>query len=174
MIQKIVRMKCLLVAAALALVFNTAFCVTNAKGKDEIVANGKKVSFNYTLTVDNQVVDSSDKNGPVKYTQGEGAIIPALAKELEGLRVGDSKKVTLTPKDAYGEMDPTAFKEVDKSTLPKGIDPKVGMILQAMSKQGTPFPVRIAEVKESTVKLDFNHPLAGKTLNFDIKIISIE
>ena len=138
------------------------------------IHEGSKVSFDYTLTVDGQVVDSSQGRGPLEYTHGQGQIIPGLAKELEGLKVGDEKEVVVAPEDAYGEVNPEAYKEIDKASLNVDQEPKVGMLLQVTTPQGQVFPVRISEVKDDTLVLDFNHPLAGKTLNFQVKIVSVQ
>jgi FKBP-type peptidyl-prolyl cis-trans isomerase SlyD len=137
-----------------------------------MIQEGKQVSFDYTLTVEDKIVDTSKEKGPLKYTHGKGEIIPGLEKNLEGLKVGDEKLVIVPPEEAYGQLDPRAFREVEKSSLPQDI--KVGMNLQAQSADGQVFVVKIAEIKNDMVVVDFNHPLAGKTLKFDVKIVSIE
>jgi FKBP-type peptidyl-prolyl cis-trans isomerase SlyD len=105
---------------------------------------------------------------------GEGKIIPGLASELEGMKEGQEKTVEVSPEGAYGKEDPEAFKEISKSSLPEGLEPKAGMMLQMQGPEGQPVPVKVAEVKDEAVVLDLNHPLAGKTLNFDIEVISVE
>ena len=90
------------------------------------------------------------------------------------MHVGEEKLVNVGPKDAYGEPDPKAFKEFPKTTLPKNVEPKVGMVLQAKAPDGESFPAAISEVKGDTVVLDFNHPLAGKDLKFQVKVLKIE
>lgn len=155
------------------ILFGTISC-SMTKVKETTIQDGKKVSFDYTLTVDGQVVDSSEQRGPLTYTQGQGQIIPGLANELVGLKVGDEKKVVVAPENAYGIINQNAFQEVDKSSLPENVEVEVGTILQVQNEQGQSFPVKVSEVKDNTVVLDFNHPLAGKTLNFDVKIVSIE
>ncbi len=139
-----------------------------------MIEQGSKVAFDYDLTVEGQNVDSSQGKQPLQYTQGQKQIIPGLEKELLGLKVGDEKSVVVSPKEGYGEMNPEAFREVKKSTLPAGFDPQVGMMLSMRGKGVSPMPVKISEVKEDSVILDLNHPLAGKTLNFKVKIVSIE
>ena len=138
------------------------------------IQQGKTVSFDYTLSVDGQVVDSSKDRGPLQYTHGEGRIIPGLSKQLEGMKVGDEKKIVVAPEEAYGQVNPAAFQEIPKSRLPSDADPKVGMTLQAKDQSGKTSIVKISEVKEDAVVLDLNHPLAGKTLNFDVRIVSIK
>ncbi|MFC1599273.1 peptidylprolyl isomerase [Candidatus Omnitrophota bacterium] len=139
-----------------------------------VIEEGKDVRFEYALKVEGEVVDSTKGKDPLQYTHGQGQIIPGLAKQMEGMQVGDSKVVTVGPKEAYGEVNPQAFKEVAKSSLPEGLELKVGMPLQAGSPGGKALIVTISEVKDDTVILDLNHPLAGKTLTFDIKIVSVK
>ncbi len=131
------------------------------------------VEFDYTLTVDGAVVDSSKRQAPLKYVHGQGQIIPGLERELAGLHVGDSKKVTVKPQDAYGEVNPAARLEVPRKDLPQETEPQVGMVLGGRDPGGRPFQAKISAVNPETVTLDMNHPLAGKTLNFDVKIVSI-
>jgi FKBP-type peptidyl-prolyl cis-trans isomerase 2 len=158
-----------------SLVFAVSANIVKVKGDDSMtIEKGKKVSFDYTLTVDGQVVDSSKEREPLSYVHGEGKIIPGLASELEGMKEGQEKTVEVSPEDAYGKEDPEAFKEISKGSLPEGLEPKTGMMLQMQGPEGQPVPVKVAEVKDEAVVLDLNHPLAGKTLNFDVKVISVE
>ena len=150
------------------------FNIAVLKGEEIAVEAGKKVSFDYILTVDGKVVDSTKDRGPLEYTHGEGKIIPGLARQLEGLHVGDSKVITVQAQEAYGLPDRQAFKEVDKASLPKEAELKVGTPIRVGTPEGKSFIARISEVKDKTVILDFNHPLAGKTLEFNIKIVSIK
>lgn len=158
----------------LAVGFNLANCSAQAKGDDITVQKGSQVSFNYVLTVDGAVVDTSESREPFTYTHGDGNIIPGLSKHLEGLRVGDEKKIEIPPEEAYGLVNPKAFQEVSKLKLPPDMEPKVGMPLEVRSPEGGAMPVKIAEVKKDTVVIDFNHPLAGKTLTFQVKVVSIK
>jgi len=145
-----------------------------AQGGRLVVAEGRQVSFDYTLTVDGSIADSSQGRGPLKYTHGSGQIIPGLARELEGLSVGDEKLVVVSPKDGYGEVNPAAFQEMPRSKLPEGITPQAGMQIVVQNQAGQAFPAKITEVKDDSVIVDLNHPMAGKTLNFQVKIVAIE
>ena len=139
-----------------------------------VVQAGSEVSFDYTLTDDSgKVVDSSKGREPMHYVHGKGQIIPGLEKELAGMAVGNEKKVTVKPEEAYGPVDPRAFQEIAKEKLPPEAL-KVGTMLMAKGPQGQGVPVRVHEIKENTVIMDFNHPLAGKTLSFDVKITDIK
>ena len=138
------------------------------------VQKGKQVSIHYTLKVDGKIVDTSRERDPLKYVHGEGQIIPGLSRELEGLRAGERKSVTISPEDGYGAVDPEAFQEVSNDRLPEDIDPEVGMTLQATSPSGQQQLLRITEVKDSSVVVDTNHPLAGKALEFDVEVVAVE
>ena len=141
---------------------------------DLVVGSGKKVTLDYTLTVDNKQVETSVGKTPMSYVVGVREIIPGLETQLNGMKINEEKVINVDAKDAYGEIDPKAIKEFPKTALPKGLDPKAGMILQATAPDGSKFPAKIAQVKDSTVVLDFNHPLAGKNLTFKVKILKIE
>jgi FKBP-type peptidyl-prolyl cis-trans isomerase SlyD len=138
-----------------------------------VVSNGKQVSLEYTLKLDDKsVLESNVGREPMTYTQGAHEIVPGLEKALEGMAVGDKKRVAVKPADGYGDIDPKAFQEVKKSQVPENAW-KVGAQLEAKSPGGQSMFPRVAEVKRDTIVLDFNHPLAGKTLFFDIKILDI-
>jgi len=138
------------------------------------IQDGKTVEFDYTLTVDGQVVETSEGKEPAKYTHGEGKIVPGLSKELEGMKAGEEKSIEISPEEGYGNIDPKAFHEVPKTDFPQDMELKIGMPFQAKASDGKVFLIRIAQIKDDTVIIDFNHPLAGKKLNFDVKIVSVE
>ena len=146
----------------------------SATKPDAVVQSGSEVSFDYTLTDESgRVVDTSKGKVPMHYVHGAGQIIPGLERELTGMTVGGEKKVTVKPEDAYGPVDPKAFREIPKEGVPPEAL-KVGTMLLAQGPAGEGVPVRVHEVKEKTVIMDFNHPLAGKTLSFDFKITDIK
>lgn len=138
------------------------------------IADGKKVSFDYTLTVDNQQVESTHGKKPLEYVQGKAMLIPGLEKKLAGMRVGDSKTITVQPEDGYGSIRSEAVREIEKSKIPRDVNPAVGMVLEMQDPQGNSYPAIVKQVKGRTIILDFNHPLAGKRLTFDVKIVSVE
>ena len=166
-------MKKILIALSVVLVLSSRMGMSWAADAS-VIAAGKTVSFDYTLTVDGQVVDSSKGKKPLQYVHGQGKIIPGLEKQLEGLKVGDEKKVVVAPQEGYGKIDPKAVKEIDRSLIPKTIPLTVGTILESTDPNGYTFPAKVTEIKDKTVMLDYNHPLAGKELNFDIKIGDIK
>ena len=138
------------------------------------VQNGATVQMDYTLTVDGKEMDSSKGRQPLSYVHGSGQIIPGLERELTGLHVGDEKAVTVKPEDGYGVVDPKATVDLPKTQLPPDLKPEVGQVLNGTDQSGRPVRAIILEVGKDTVKLDLNHPLAGKTLNFKVKVVDIK
>jgi len=163
-------------AAALAVGCMVAVAAGIAEGKEggRMIAEGRTVSFNYTLAVDGEVIETTQGREPLTYVHGNGALIPGLEKQLEGMEEGQEKNITIAPDDAYGAINPKAFQEVPKENLPKDIPLEVGMQLQARTREGHTTLVTVSEVKPDTVILNFNHPLAGKTLQFQVKILTIQ
>lgn len=145
-----------------------------AYADDPVVGVGKKITLDYTLSVDNKQVETSVGKTPLNYVSGSHTIIPGLESQLNGMRVNEEKTVKVAAKDAYGEVDPKAFKEFPVSTMPKGMTLKVGMVLQATAPDGSRFPTVISELKGDKVVLNFNRPMAGKDLTFKVKILKIE
>lgn len=167
-------MKRLAAVLLLSTALGSGYCQAQEKGENMTVEQGRQVSFEYTLTVDGNVLDTSQGREPLEYTHGEGKIIPGLSRQLEGMAVGEEKAIDIAPSEAYGEADPKAVQDVPKAQLPKEITPQAGMTLKVQTPDGVFMPVKITEVKENSVLIDFNHPLAGKTLHFDVKIVSIK
>jgi len=138
------------------------------------IEKGSSVKIEYTLKDDNgAVLDTNAGREALAFTQGAQQIIPGLDRALLGMKPGDSKKVTVKPEDGYGAVDPKAEAEVPKDALPQGAA-VVGTRLLARGQDGQPRPVTVKAVKDTTVLLDLNHPLAGKTLIFDVKVVSVE
>jgi len=134
------------------------------------VEDGQVVSMDYTLTVDDEVIDTSAGQEPIQFVQGSGNIIPGLERELYGMTIGDAKEVDVAPQDGYGEIDGEAFMDVPRSQFPEEIPMEIGTLLELHDEAGHPMHARIDQVGDQTVRLDFNHPLAGKQLHFSVKI----
>jgi len=135
-------------------------------------SKGKVISLEYTLKLeDNQVVDTNVGKDPLTYTQGANQIIPGVESAVEGMTVGESKHVVVAPSKGYGDRNLNAFQEIPKAKVPKDI--RVGTRLHGKDKAGHDVQPIVIEVKDDTVLLDFNHPLAGKTLFFDLKVVNI-
>jgi FKBP-type peptidyl-prolyl cis-trans isomerase 2 len=141
--------------------------------KGVAVSVGKTVKVNYKVTVDGKLVDSSKGHGPLEFKAGGGQIIPGFEKAVMGMRAGQKKSFAVSPEEGYGRDDPRAIQNVPMSQLPAEIKPKAGMTLQARSNDGRQIPVRIVEVKKDVVVVNLNHPLAGKTLNFDVEVVDV-
>jgi len=141
--------------------------------KPNAVADDVVVSIEYTLTVDGNIVDASEENEPLEYLQGYQNIIPGLEKEMVGMQIGESREVTVLPKDGYGEMDPNALIEVPRSEFPKDFEIKPGLELQLQNQDNELLNAVIVDVTPKTVKLDLNHPLAGKELLFRVTVVGL-
>ena len=100
-------------------------------------------------------------------------MIPRLEKELTGMRVGGEKNARVKPEDGYGKVNPQAFQKVPKEKIPaNGLE--AGAILTATTPDGGMVPMRVHEIKENTVVMDMNHPMARKTLDFNVKVVDIQ
>ncbi len=137
------------------------------------VDDGQVISMHYTLHVDGQVVDSSEGSEPLQFIQGMGHIIPGLEHQLYDMKIGDSKKVVVAPKDGYGESDAEAFMDVPRDSFPPDVPMNVGVELELRDQSDHPVYARIESVDAANVRLNMNHPLAGKELHFDVKIADI-
>ncbi len=137
------------------------------------VQDGQIVTMDYTLWVDDEVVDTSEGAEPIEFLQGAGNIIPGLENQLYGMAVGDSKDVLVDSQDGYGDVDEEAFADVPRNQFPSDIPMEPGIELQVRDESGHVMNARIDQVEDETVRLDFNHPLAGKALRFAIKIAGI-
>ncbi len=137
------------------------------------IMNGQVVSMEYTLKVDGNVMDTSEGREPLEYVHGAGNIIPGLEREMIGMAVGESKNVLVAAADGYGEDDDKAFMDVPREQFPKEIPMKVGTELQVQNQAGQPMYARIDVVGDKSVRLDFNHPLAGKDLHFSVKVVGL-
>lgn len=131
------------------------------------------VTLDYSLHVDGELVDSSQGHDPLDFIQGIGNIIPGLESKLYGMKIGDSKKVVVSAADGYGDLHEEAFVDVPRGQFPGQIPLEVGTEIQVRDEQGNPMAARIAGVSEQAIKLDFNHPLAGKELHFDVTIVGL-
>ena len=138
-----------------------------------MVAEGKLVKVNYTLTVNGTVVDSSKEDEPFEFRIGDNQVIPGFEEALMGMHAGEKKSFQVAPDKGYGQEDPRGIQTLSRDKLPDDRDPEVGMTLHAKMPNGQTIPVRITEVKEDLVVLNFNHPLSGKTLDFNVEVVDI-
>ena len=138
------------------------------------VKKGDKVKVHYTGRLkDGTVFDSSEGKTPLAIVVGAGMMIAGFDNAVNGMKVGDKVTAEIPANEAYGERKEEMLFEVPKSNLPEGMEPVEGMPLAMQQQDGTPVPVKIAEVKEDIVVIDANHELAGMDLIFDIEMVEI-
>lgn len=138
------------------------------------VETGKEVSIEYTLKIDDETVVASNVGSePYTYVEGARQVIPGLEEALQGMKAGEEKSFTVNPMDAFGERSDEAFQEVEKGMVPEE-SRRVDAQLQGQDERGKVFSARVAEVKEDSILLDLNHPLAGKTLHFEVKVLEVK
>ena len=140
---------------------------------NDSVQNGVVVSMEYTLKIDGEVIDSSEGQDPLEFLTGHGNIISGLESEMIGMKVGDSKDVVVAPADGYGEYDDEAYLDVPKNQFPKDMQVEEGLELTVRDDSGEARYARIESVEGETVRLNFNHPLAGDELHFDVKVVAL-
>ncbi len=144
------------------------------EAKPAVVEAGRRVSIEYTLTTDDgKVADTNVGGEPLVYEQGKSEILPALEQALVGLEKGESTKVTLPPDQGYGIAKPELMQTVPAEKIPEDAR-KAGTTLMAQSQSGEQRPVRIHEVKGEEIVVDLNHPLAGKALHFEVRVLEVE
>jgi peptidylprolyl isomerase len=143
---------------------------------------GDKVTVHYTGRLEGgEVFDSSEchddacgcESGPMEFVIGEGQVIPGFEKAIIGMSPGDEKTVTIPVAEAYGERVDEMVALVPREDIPADLTLEVGLSLEVTQEDGHAFPVLITDVTDATVTLDANHPLAGKDLTFDLKLVSI-
>ena len=141
-----------------------------------MVEKGQKVSVEYTGTFDDGTVfDSSQKHGqPLEFVAGEGQVVKGFDEAVLTMTEGEEKEIHLEPKDAYGEPNKELHKKVPKDQVPEGMEPQVGQTIGITLQDGQQFPAQIVAVGDTEITLDLNHPLAGKALNFKLKLVKVE
>jgi FKBP-type peptidyl-prolyl cis-trans isomerase SlyD len=141
----------------------------------QTIQEGRVVTLGYKLTVDGKVIDTSEGEGnaPVQFIQGTGQIVRGLEKALYGMAVGESKNVVVPAAEGYGEYDPEGFTDVPRSEFDPKIPLKPGVILHLKDKDGEVHETTVLSANKDTVRLTFNHPLAGKELHFQVKVLAV-
>lgn len=137
------------------------------------IGKGCVVRMNYTLRDESGVtIESSEGREPLTYLHGLGHLIPGLEKTLDGSQAGLKTTVTVRPQDAYGEKDPQAVIRAERSDFPEGLTLEPGVEVQAETPDG-PITFIVMSLDGADVVLDANHPLAGKTLTFDVEVLEV-
>jgi FKBP-type peptidyl-prolyl cis-trans isomerase SlyD len=139
----------------------------------DTVQDGLVVSMEYTLTVDGEELDSSREAGPLQFLAGYDNIVPGLEREMVGMKIGESKDVLVLPVDGYGEFDDEAFMEVPRSEFPSDMELEEGLELGVSDEDGQHQLAFVESFTDKVVRLDFNHPLAGAELQFNVKVVGL-
>jgi len=139
------------------------------------IVDGVVVSFDYTLRLaDGEIIDSSDEFGPQVILQGYEEVIPGLEEALYGMSVGDEKDVVVEPAAGFGERDDTAYEVVSLDLFPPDVELELGMELDLYDQESEQeFLAWVDEINDENVVLDLNHPLAGETLYFHVKVVGL-
>lgn len=138
------------------------------------ITAGRKVSIEYTLTLENkEVVDTNVGGEPLTYVHGSNQIIPGLENAMEGMEIGDTKHATVEPEDGYGTVIQEAITEARRDQLPPDAW-KVGARVQGQGPDEQMLRGLVTEIRDDKATIDFNHPLAGKKLIFEIKVLDIQ
>ncbi len=145
----------------------------NTSPVDYNVAQNSVVGISYVLTnTQGEELDRAEKAEPLYYLHGVGQIVPGLERELTGLKIGDKKTVTVTPKDGYGETNPDLRMSLPRTQFPKEAKIEAGMQFFA-SSGGDRMMLTVVGLKDEEVEVDGNHPLSGQTLKFEVEIVDV-
>lgn len=140
-----------------------------------VLKQGDKVKVEYEGKLeDGAVFDSSERHGqPLEFEIGAKQVLPGFEDNVKKMKKGEEKEIKLNAEEAYGERNPQLVQKVPKEKLPEGVEPKSGMMLALNSPDGRQMPAVVTSVTESDITIDLNHPLAGKNLIFDIKLVDV-
>jgi len=144
-----------------------------AGSKPIMVTDDVVVSLAYKLTVDGEVLDMADDHDAIQFLQGHRSIISGLEAQLAGMKVGESKQVVVPAETGYGPVDKNAIEDIPLSEFPEDVEPEVGMELEIKDKEGNEMYGKVLSIQGETATMDFNHPLAGKELNFEVKVVDL-
>lgn len=138
------------------------------------VAPNSTVTVAYTVMLANeQVVAQTKEQEPSTFVMGQGQMFPAVEEKMVGMKVGDSQTIVLEPEQAFGPVDPEAIRKVPTGELPEEVR-EVGKTLSVQGQEGQPIQARVVEVNDETAVLDFNHPMAGETLKFQVQVLEVK
>jgi len=140
---------------------------------DDTIQDNMVVTLDYTLLVDEEIMENTDDGEPIEFIQGIGQVIPGLESALYGMKVSEKKTVVIEPEEAYGVYDPESLEIAKKEEFSEEIPLDVGTFLDLRDDEENVLSAQVIEEDEDTVTLDFNHPLAGKTLTFEITVSAL-
>lgn len=160
-------------AAFATLLMSVGVLAQTGADKPAKIAVGNNVAIEFTIYLEDGSVFGGNEGGePLVYEQGKGEIPSGLESALVGLKADERKKVTLTPEEAYGPVNPSAFVDVERDRIPEDAR-SVGAVLTVDDPNGNRRFVRVHEVKADTIIIDLNHPLAGKQVTFDVHVLMV-
>lgn len=165
----------LVAAISLAAVFSNAGVLAQSTQDETVsIAEGSKVALQFTIYLeDGSVFGGNSESDPLLYEQGQGQLPSGLEDALVGLRADDRKRITLAPNEAYGPVNPEAFVDVEIDRIPEDAR-TVGAGLIVNDPNGNRRFVRVHEIKDDSIVIDLNHPLAGKEVTFDVHVLTVE
>ncbi len=138
------------------------------------IKKGDKIKVDYTGTFDDgNVFDTSEGKQPIEFGVGSGQLIKGFDEAVVGMEKGQEKEIKLNPSEAYGDINPELIKKIPRDKLPKDQEIKPGMVLGMGTPDGKQIPVRVTAADDKEITIDLNHPLAGKNLNFKIKVVEV-
>ena len=138
------------------------------------IKKGDKVKVDYTGTLeDGTIFDTSEGKQPLEFEAGSGQLIKGFDNGVIGMEKGEEKEIKIEKDEAYGDLNPELLKKIPRDKLPPEQEPKPGMMLAMATPDGKQIPAKITEVDDKEITIDLNHPLAGKTLIFKIKVVDI-
>jgi FKBP-type peptidyl-prolyl cis-trans isomerase SlyD len=137
------------------------------------VQDNQIVTMSYELKVDGGVVDKSDEAEPIQFLQGAGNIIPGLERQLYGMKIGETRTVVVAPAEGYGEVDESGYLTIPRAEFPSDIPLETGLALQVRTEDDEEMDAYIVEINDDAVRLNLNHPLAGKELHFTVKVLAL-
>jgi len=142
---------------------------------DLIVGESTRVTLNFSITLDNgQLVDSTFDKSPAEFEVGDGNLLPGFEKVLLGLKAGTRDTFTIQPEQGFGQPNPSNIQEIPRSEFAADMELVEGLMIAFADAQNTETPGVIAAFDDVTVTVDFNHPLAGRELLFEVEIIDVQ
>lgn len=150
------------------------FLYSGIRASEAVVSEGLSVTIEYTLALDDgTVVDSNVGDDGMTFKHGEGTILPAVEEALTGAEPGETREITITPGDGFGNVDPEAIQEVELAKLPEDARQE-GAILIISNEEGRQQTISVRAIREDKAVIDMNHPLAGQTLHYKITVLSVK
>ena len=139
------------------------------------VKENNTIKVNYTGKLSNgQIFDTSEGKEPIEFVLGQGRLIPGFEKGLIDMKLNEKKTIEIAKDQAYGDVNDNLIQEIKKTDLPQDMEPKVGMGLVSKSPDGKEINLMVVEVKDESIVIDGNHPLAGHDLIFDVEVVEIK